>query len=148
MLECGVSGCYLYMFFILECLILAPWNVASSFENRKTHRKRIFRPSVTKVRSHYASQVVDLLNSFPKSGRTPKTELRVKSCGYFKFRLKFCVLLQCGQATRTGWTVCPHCARTFLCDQSASASISVHPHRFWWIAYYTFLKLARVKKFI
>ena len=113
-LECGVSGCYLYMFFRLACLILGPQNMTSSSENRKTRRKHVFKLSTTKVRSHYASQVVDLLTSFPKSGHMPKTELRVKIYGCFKFRIQ-CICTGFGH---------------FLHDQSVAALRSVHLHEF------------------
>ena len=52
--------------------------MANSSENRKMRRKRIFRLSGTKVRSHYASQVVNLFTRFPKSSHMSKTELQVK----------------------------------------------------------------------
>ena len=75
------------------------------------------------------SHVVDLLPSFPKSGRNPKSELRVKSYGRFKFRLQFSAF--CSTAAQPPALL--QCVRTglgfFLCvriDIRASARILMY----------------------
>jgi hypothetical protein len=73
------------------------------------------------------SHAVDLLASFSKSGHKPKTELRVKSYGRFKFRLQFSAFCSIAAGPPAlgsfFFSVRPECVRI---DIRASARILMH----------------------